>query len=112
MVGFSNRRVTLCNNNAACGEDRLPHDPIVFPSPDIVGAYEIGDRSVVVEQEIGERNDMLIGAGPSVNRILATLKSFVVRGIPEHSVIFFEVGLHLLPARRGVASDDVRETAI
>src|SRR5579872_991983 len=99
MVGFSHRRVTLCKNNTACGEDRLSHDPIVFPSPDIVGAYEIGDRSVVLEQESGERNDMLIGTGPGVNRIFATLESFVVRWIPKHSVVFFEVGLHLLPAR-------------
>ena len=111
-ISLADCEVALRQHCPACSYDCLAHDFIVFPGPDVIRANAKSAPAAVLQDMFGKRHDMLVRRGPGVDDVLAALETFVMRWVPQQSVVFFEEGQNLLAARRSVAADDVYEPVL
>src|SRR5690606_125430 len=65
--GFLERKVTLTEYRAAGIGDQLAGEPVHLPSPDVVGADQVGTRAVARDQMLEQRDQVLVRASADID---------------------------------------------
>ena len=100
------RHIAFGHDGAALALDEVAHDAVRFAWIDVVGPDDADARPVLAQQEVRQREDVLVQGGARIEHVLRIFEPLVDRRIPQETVVSLDDRQHRLAAGRERAAEN------